>query len=82
MYREAGLDGPSHFEVPRGEVVERSIDDVVAAMIFLSSAAPHPLDPVSQTSNPNSGHPRNGTRGWPCSARASGTSPSMCGTRA
>ena len=41
VFRESGFAGPARFEVARGEVVERSIDDVVAATFSLSSAAPH-----------------------------------------
>jgi SAM-dependent methyltransferase len=41
VFREAGFVGPSRFEVPRGQVIERSIDEVVAATFSLSSSTPH-----------------------------------------
>jgi SAM-dependent methyltransferase len=41
VYRAAGFDGPEHFTVPRGDVTERSIDQVVAATYSLSSSTPH-----------------------------------------
>ena len=41
IYRAAGFDGPEPFTVARGEVIERSVDDVVAAMFSLSSSTPH-----------------------------------------
>ncbi len=37
----AGYRGPQRVSVPRGEVVERSVDDVVAAVLSLSGSAPH-----------------------------------------
>jgi hypothetical protein len=37
---EAGFTGPTRSEVP-GPVVVRSVDDVVASVFSLSSAAPH-----------------------------------------
>jgi hypothetical protein len=40
-YRTAGFGGPERFTVPRGEVVERSVDHVVAATFSLSSSTPH-----------------------------------------
>ena len=40
IYSAAGFTGPTRFEVP-GAVVVRSIDDVVASVFSLSSAAPH-----------------------------------------
>jgi SAM-dependent methyltransferase len=40
IYSAAGFTGPTRFEVP-GAVVARSIDDVVASVFSLSSAAPH-----------------------------------------
>jgi SAM-dependent methyltransferase len=40
IYAAAGFTGPTRFEVP-GAVVVRSIDDVVASVFSLSSAAPH-----------------------------------------
>lgn len=41
VYRAAGFDGPDQFTVPRGEVVERSVDQIVAATFSLSSSTPH-----------------------------------------
>jgi SAM-dependent methyltransferase len=41
VFRQAGFDGPTHFEVPRGEVIERSIEEVMAATFSLSSSTPH-----------------------------------------
>jgi SAM-dependent methyltransferase len=41
VYRAAGFDGPEHFIVPRGDMTERSIDQVVAATYSLSSSTPH-----------------------------------------
>jgi SAM-dependent methyltransferase len=41
VYRAAGFDGPEPFTVPRGEVVERSVDHVIAATFSLSSSTPH-----------------------------------------
>jgi SAM-dependent methyltransferase len=40
VYRAAGFDGPEPFTVPRGEVVERSVDHFVAATFSLSSSTP------------------------------------------
>jgi SAM-dependent methyltransferase len=40
IYSAAGFTGPTRFEVP-GAVALRSIDDVVASVFSLSSAAPH-----------------------------------------
>ena len=40
IYRTAGFTGPTRIEVP-GPVVVRSVDDVVASVFSLSSAAPH-----------------------------------------
>lgn len=37
----AGYRGPQRVEVPRGETVTRSVDDVVDAVLSLSSSAPH-----------------------------------------
>ncbi|MET0788461.1 MAG: class I SAM-dependent methyltransferase [Cellulomonas sp.] len=37
----AGYRGPERLVVPRGEAVERTADDVVAAVLSLSSSAPH-----------------------------------------
>jgi SAM-dependent methyltransferase len=41
VYGAAGFDGPARFIVPRGEVIERSADHVVAATFSLSSSTPH-----------------------------------------
>ena len=41
VYRAAGFVGPQRFTVSRGEVIERSIDQVVAATFSLSSSTPH-----------------------------------------
>jgi SAM-dependent methyltransferase len=41
VYRAAGFDGPERFTVARGEVLERSVDHVVAATFSLSSSTPH-----------------------------------------
>jgi SAM-dependent methyltransferase len=41
IYRAAGFAGPEHFTVLRGDVIERSIDQVVAATYSLSSSTPH-----------------------------------------
>jgi SAM-dependent methyltransferase len=40
VYGGAGLRGPEHLEVP-GRIVTRTVDEVVAAVFSLSSAAPH-----------------------------------------
>jgi SAM-dependent methyltransferase len=40
IYRAAGFRGPRRFEVP-GRTVTRTVDDVVAGVFSLSSAAPH-----------------------------------------
>lgn len=45
VYRQAGFDGPVHFEIERGEVVDRSVDEIVAAMFSLSSSTPHLFGP-------------------------------------
>lgn len=36
-----GFDGPHQVEVPRGEIVDRSIDQIIAATFSLSSSTPH-----------------------------------------
>ena len=41
VMRAAGYRGPRLIEVPRGELVERTVDEVVASVFSLSSAAPH-----------------------------------------
>jgi SAM-dependent methyltransferase len=38
---QAGYTGPQRLVVPRGEVFERSVDDIVASVYSLSWAAPH-----------------------------------------
>ena len=40
VYRAAGFDGPGRVEVP-GQVVERTVEQVVASVYSLSYAAPH-----------------------------------------
>ena len=39
--RAAGYHGPQRVAVPRGEVVVRTADQVVAAVLSLSGSAPH-----------------------------------------
>jgi hypothetical protein len=39
--RHAGFNGPTRITIAGGHVVERTIDDVVAAVFSLSSSAPH-----------------------------------------
>jgi hypothetical protein len=39
--RRAGFTGPKRIEVERGEVVDRSLDEVVSAVFSLSGSAPH-----------------------------------------
>jgi SAM-dependent methyltransferase len=41
IFRGAGFEGPELIEVERGELIERSEDQVVASVFSLSSAAPH-----------------------------------------
>lgn len=41
VYAAAGFDGPEQFTVARGEVIERTADQVVAATFSLSSSTPH-----------------------------------------
>ncbi len=41
VFRQAGFDGPSRFELRQGEVIERSIEEIVAATLSLSSSTPH-----------------------------------------
>ncbi|MEV4760813.1 class I SAM-dependent methyltransferase [Micromonospora sp. NPDC049559] len=41
IMRGAGYLGPTRFEVEGGQVVERSLDEIVAAVFSLSSSAPH-----------------------------------------
>lgn len=43
IYREAGFRGPEQIDVP-GRVVERTADEIAAAVYSLSSAAPHLFD--------------------------------------
>jgi SAM-dependent methyltransferase len=40
IYRRAGFGGPLRVEVERGEVVERSVEEIVAATFSLSSSTP------------------------------------------
>ncbi len=44
FYRAAGFTGPRHLELP-GAVVERTADQVVAALLSLSGSAPHLFGP-------------------------------------
>jgi hypothetical protein len=39
--RRAGFTGPKRIEVERGEVLNRSLDEVVSAVFSLSGSAPH-----------------------------------------
>lgn len=39
--RRAGFVGPQRVDVPRGEVVHRGLDEIVAAVFSLSRSAPH-----------------------------------------
>lgn len=41
IYRQAGFAGPTHVEVARGQVIDRSVDQIVAATFSLSSSTPH-----------------------------------------
>lgn len=41
VFARAGLDGPEHVIVPGGEMVTRTVDDVVAWVFSTSSSAPH-----------------------------------------
>jgi SAM-dependent methyltransferase len=41
VYAAAGFTGSMHVEIPRGDVVERTVDQVVAATFSLSSSTPH-----------------------------------------
>ena len=41
VMRAAGFDGPTRLVIGRGDVVERSLDEIVAAVFSLSSSAPH-----------------------------------------
>ncbi len=45
VYREAGFEGPASFTVERGELVDRSVDEIVAATFSLSSSTPHLFGP-------------------------------------
>jgi hypothetical protein len=40
IYRRAGFGGPLRIEVPRGDVVERSVEEIVAATFSLSASTP------------------------------------------
>ena len=44
IYRAAGFSGPRRLEVP-GHAVDRSVDEVVAAVLSLSGSAPHLFGP-------------------------------------
>ena len=39
--RHAGFTGPQRVTVERGEIVDRSVDEVVSAVFSLSGSAPH-----------------------------------------
>jgi len=41
VMRAAGYSGPQRLDVPGGEVVTRSADDVLASLLSMSSSAPH-----------------------------------------
>jgi hypothetical protein len=41
VLREAGFGAPTEVHVPDGRVLERSVDDVVAGVLSMSSSAPH-----------------------------------------
>lgn len=41
IFREAGFDGPRHVEVPAAQIIVRSVDEVAAATLSLSSSTPH-----------------------------------------
>jgi hypothetical protein len=41
VMRAAGFRGPVRIGVPRGEIVERTADDIVSSMFSLSWSAPH-----------------------------------------
>lgn len=41
VMREAGFTGPNRIEVERGEIVSRSVDEVMSAVFSLSGSAPH-----------------------------------------
>jgi SAM-dependent methyltransferase len=41
VMRRAGFTGPERIDVERGEVVERSLDEIVSAVFSLSGSAPH-----------------------------------------
>jgi SAM-dependent methyltransferase len=41
ILRGAGFDGPDRIDVPSGELVTRSVDELVAATFSLSSSTPH-----------------------------------------
>ncbi|GEK20937.1 class I SAM-dependent methyltransferase [Cellulomonas xylanilytica] len=45
VMRATGYRGPQRLEVVRGEVVERSAEEVVSAVLSLSSSAPHLFGP-------------------------------------
>ena len=39
--RQVGFTGPTRFDVGGGVVVDRDVDEIVAAVFSLSSSAPH-----------------------------------------
>ena len=41
IFGQAGFAGPSRFEVARGEVIDRSIEEIVSATFSRSSSTPH-----------------------------------------
>ena len=43
--RDAGYRGPERLDVVRGDVVDRSTEQVVSAVFSLSSSAPHLFGP-------------------------------------
>jgi SAM-dependent methyltransferase len=45
VYRRAGFLGPLHVEVKRGEVVERSVQEIIDATFSLSTSTPHLFGP-------------------------------------
>lgn len=45
VMRRAGFTAPERIDVERGEVVERSLDDIVSAVFSLSGSAPHLFGP-------------------------------------
>lgn len=41
VWRAAGYTGPEHLRIPDGRVLDRSIDDLIAGTLSMSSSAPH-----------------------------------------